>query len=182
MERYWGISGGHGCQRDGHFFGYIIRTALGMHSIHFAYGNTSYRLPFNPWIDKNTLPVVMNNKICYFGISTTFSPQFQECVHTCQQGNLNTEALYIHFLLTPRTIWMHHLSLTTTTFGHIALPPPFHIDPRNVSIHMSRVTCIWKPYVYVLAWPLVGPKWVSHHQDDDTLWYYPPTLLHVVHR
>jgi len=49
-------------------------------------------------------------------------------------------------------------------------------------IWAGYITCIWKPYVYVLAWPLVGPKWVSHHQDDDTLWYYPPTLLHVVHR
>jgi len=135
-----------------------------MHLIHFAYGSTPYGLPFDPWIDKNTLPVVMNDEICYFGISTTFSPQFQKCVHTCQQDNLNIKALHIHFLLTPRTIRTHHLLLRTTTFGHITLPPPFHIDPRNASTHTSRVTSVWKPYVYTLARPLIQPKWVSHCQ------------------
>jgi len=169
LEKYWGSSGGHGCQRDGRFFGYIIGTALGMHSIHFEYGSTSYGLYFNPWINKNTLPVVMNDEIRYFGISTTFSPQFQKCVHTCQRDNLNIKALHIHFLLTPRTIQMHHLSLGMTTFGHITLLPPFHINPRNTSMHMSRVTCVWKPYVYALAWPLVRPKWSPIVKNDDVL-------------
>ncbi len=133
-----------------------------MYSIHFAYGSTSYRFYFDPWIDPNTSLVVMNDEIRYFVISITCLPWSRECVRPLQLDNWHIKFLYMHFLLNPRLIWMYHLSSRTMTF---TLPPPFCVDLRNASTHASEVTCIRKPYLYALIWALIWLKRVAHHQE-----------------
>jgi len=122
-RRIDGVVGDMVFKGDGRFLGYIIGTAAGMHAIHFASGSPSYTLPFDLWVDPNTLLVVKNDDIRHFRTPNAFSCRSRERVHICTRGNLRVEALSIRSLSTPGSTQTVHASSRTTTFYYLTLPP-----------------------------------------------------------